>query len=439
MSIPQQLSMFEPLQLGQELGTFKDSMRAPIHGWFKYPAGFSYRFVEMLFDEFSVQPGSWVYDPFSGTGTTLVCAKQQGINAYGVEAHSFVHWVSQIKLYWEYNLSSLGREVEHHLTALQGYIRSNMHLKVDGVFPELVYKCYHPTDLHTLFLIREYLNQAESLPLIELCKLALTDTLRTSAAAGTGWPYIAPNKNTGDKPPKDALKLFQSRIRGMVKDIQIVVRSVPPGEIFSVLGDSRQKQDLLADNQVELALTSPPYLNNYDYADRTRLETYFWGIANSWGEITQMFRNKLMVAATTQIVRSEYDLENTLNPELATIAPEVYEFLQEAVSTLSQRRLTKGGKKDYDLMVALYFNDILKVVRETYRILKPYGKFCLVLGDSAPYGVHIPTESLIGKLGLAIGFSDFEYRRFRSRGGKWKDNPQRHTVELQEGVVILTK
>ncbi len=27
----------------EELGTFKDSLRAPIHRWFTYPAGFSYK------------------------------------------------------------------------------------------------------------------------------------------------------------------------------------------------------------------------------------------------------------------------------------------------------------------------------------------------------------------------------------------------------------
>jgi SAM-dependent methyltransferase len=132
-------------------------------------------------------------------------------------------------------------------------------------------------------------------------------------------------------------------------------------------------------------------------------------------------------------------VEKTLSQEIRQIAPSTYQKIQESVLELEQRRKQKGGKKDYDLMVALYFNDLLKVIQETYRVLQPGGHFCLVLGDSAPYGVHVQTDQLIGQIGAGVGFTKFEYQEFRRRGDKWKANPQRHAVKLREGVVILTK
>lgn len=422
------------------LGTFKDSLQAPIHGWFRYPAGYSYKFVEASFENFGVKSGDWVYDPFSGTGTTLVCAKQQHVNGYGVEAHTFVHWVADVKLYWEYDLSVLGHEIEKLLTRSRAFVNGRIEtVELENVFPELVYKCYHPHDLKTLYLLREFIhNEVMDYHLQNLMKLALTDTLRGAAAAGTGWPYISPRKNTGTAPPKNALGVFQKTLRQMVGDLLNIVRVPVSCQIHNIHGDSRLKQNL-ADGQVKLALTSPPYLNNYDYADRTRLETYFWGITQSWSDITRDFRDKLMVSATTQIVRSRYTVETTLNDEFRQLSPQVYQTLQDAILRLAELRNTKGGKKDYDLMVALYFNDILRVVQETYRLLAKGGHFCLVLGDSAPYGVHLKTDELIGQLGLSLGFKKFDYQEFRRRGDKWRDNPQRHSVKLREGVVILSK
>lgn len=63
-----------------------------------------------------------------------------------------------------------------------------------------------------------------------------------------------------------------------------------------------------------------------------------------------------------------------------------------------------------------------------------YSQDLLVLGDSAPYGVHIPTDKLMGEMGVCIGFSSYQIEVLRKRGDKWKDNPQRHNVSLQESI-----
>jgi len=426
---------------GKELGTFKDNLKTPIHRWFKYPAGYSYKFVQATFDLFGVSSGQWVYDPFSGSGTTLITAKQTGVNGYGVEAHSFVHAVADTKLYWEYdNLTTLERDLDKFLVECRSFIyQETESIQIEKVFPELVYKCYHPLDLKTLYLIRQFIMQYEiNYHVINFLKLALTDTLRNAASAGTGWPYISPRENENPT-VKNAFQVFQKTVQQMYQDLfSVASKQSLNCEIYNILGDSRDKQNL-ADGQINLAITSPPYLNNYDYADRTRLETYFWGITNSWKDITEKFRKKLMTAATTQIVRGHHDVETALNKNIADVAPHVYSSLQSSILELSSRRLEKGGKKDYDLMVALYFNDIFKIVSETYRVLAPGKKFCLVLGDSAPYGVHIQTDELIGQLGVAIGFSKYDYYQLRERGDKWKNNPQRHKIGLREGIIILSK
>ena len=90
-------------------------------------------------------------------------------------------------------------------------------------------------------------------------------------------------------------------------------------------------------------------------------------------------------------------------------------------------------------MVAQYFNDMTLALIDSFRVLKPGACFMLILGDSAPYGVHIPTEEILGEIGLGAGFKEYSICKLRERGNKWKGNPQRHHVLLKESILTLRK
>ena len=90
-------------------------------------------------------------------------------------------------------------------------------------------------------------------------------------------------------------------------------------------------------------------------------------------------------------------------------------------------------------MAAGYFEDMLPVLRGAYAALKPGRQFVLVLGDSAPYGVHIRTDEIIGELAVAVGFSHYDIEVIRARGDKWANNPQRHKVALRESILTVVK
>jgi len=431
---------------GRDIGTFKDSLRAPIHRWFKYPAGYSYKLVREAFRFFDVRPGDWVLDPFSGCGTTLIEAKKAGINSIGIEAHFFVHWVAETKLFWEFNLGDLHASIHRDLDAIKQVLEQGLPTSVDlsDVFPPLVHKCYSPEVLARLYLIREYVvHEVEPGPYQNLLKLTLTDILRTVSSAGTGWPYIAPNKRKQTQ--YDVFTAYQDQLWLMYQDLATTIGLGDGCQTLNTLGDTRERlktadgEDLVPDAMIDLAITSPPYLNNYDYADRTRLELYFFGLATTWGEITEKVRAELMIAATTQIRRSKFDPDRPLADAINDCAPALYKELTEKIESLSQRRLKKGGRKDYDFMVAGYFNDMYQTLVEAARVIKPRGTYLLVLGDSAPYGVYIPTDEYLGRLACAVGFEEYRIEELRKRGGKWKKNPQRHKVPLHEALLILRK
>lgn len=426
-------------------GTFKDSLRAPVHRWFTYPAGFSYKAATHSFERFKIAKGMVVYDPFMGSGTTNVTAKSMGIDSIGTEAHPFVYEIAKAKMEWEVD----EREIKifiHYLNANFGSryraLTGEANFSLSNHFPELVLRCYKKETLNKLLTLQKMYDdydfqQRESMFIF----VVLTALLRAISSAATGWPYIAPKKEKTTSEDKDALLEFNALAMSMLDDLANIKRHADRKYIKSkhrlIFASSTDVSAHLANESVDHVFTSPPYLNNFDYSDRTRLELYFWGLAKNWKEITEKVRSKLMTSATTQISRS--DPKYLLDEEIKANSPEIAQFIQEAANELSELRKGKGGKKSYDLMVIGYFNDIYKVIKEVYRVLKPDSKALFVLGDSAPYGVHIPTDRLIGEIGCSIGFKSYSLEVLRKRGDKWKANPQRHGVPLQESIVILEK
>ncbi len=425
-----------------EWGTFKDSLKAPVHGWFTYPAGFSYKAVEHSIKEAKLKVGkSTIYDPFMGSGTTNIVAKVLGYNSIGVEAHPFVYRITKTKMNWDLSFTDLSLAVESIEEKVNNTERPKeliAYLKVE--FPELILKCFLPETLFELLLIRNEINSLNlSEGISEFMRTALICTLRDVSIAATGWPYIAPNKVKITSMSKNGWKTYKNRLYKMFGDITKIKQTAYKQETGHriLYGDSRDTSSIIEPNSADHIFTSPPYLNNFDYADRTRLEMYFMGDAKNWGDISDQIRTKLMTSATTQISRNDVRYEFLEDFKLE--CPKEYLFLYEASQKLSEVRLTKRGKKSYDLMTIGYFNDIYRILKDNYRILKPGAKALYILGDSAPYGIHIPTDELIGKIGISIGFNNYKIDVLRERGGKWANNPQRHNVMLRESVVILQK
>lgn len=422
-------------------GTFADNMKAPIHRWFRYPAGFSYSLVEEAFKKYKLSKSCIVLDPFVGVGTTCVCAKKFGIPSVGIEAHPLIAWIAKVKTYWDFNFKELKKCVNQILFEINRVIAEAKDTSIPNK-PKLLQECFDEEKLAQLYALKNYSEKISDEKIRDIFILALLSTLRRVSRAHTGWPYILPKKERKRVP--DVLQAFQSQLKMMISDLEVVVTEYnrkTPAEIIT--GDAR-KLSTLVDKKIDFAFTSPPYLNNYDYADRTRLELYFLSpfkidgeIINisSWSDLTKQIRSKLVVNASHQAV--ELGLSEGLLPN-SEIPKHVKEKLMDIAIRLQREKALHGGHKDYDIMVVAYFNDMFETLKEVYKVMKPGAYYLLVLGDSAPYGVHVPTDVLLAQIALGVGFSSAKIGLLRTRGDKWRSAPK-HRVPLRESMVILRK
>ena len=402
-------------------GTFVDNTRLPVHRWFRYSAGFSAQWVESVVADFSRSEGdARVFDPFTGSGTTLVAAQDAGAESCGVESHPFVARIAKSKL-------ARRSDPEAYYAMAKKLLKSAKLRSVscEGYAP-LIAKCYHAESLVDLDRLRlAYEEHKEDSPASELTWLTLVAILRKTSHVGTAnWQYVLPRKSKkAFASPFDAFEEQTAIIR---RDM-LLSQDAPEVPATLVFGDARDCRGV-PDGFANLVITSPPYPNNYDYADATRLEMTFMREIDGWGDLHDAVRKHLVVSCSQHVPERSVNLDTVLQSEgLSPIRDEISDVCQK----LGEIRLTKGGKKTYHLMVACYFADLAKVWHALRRVCDSPSQVCFVIGDSAPYGIYVPVMDWMGKLARAAGFDAVRFEKLRDRNVKWKN--RKHRVPLVEG------
>lgn len=414
--------------------TFAPNQKVPVHRWFRYSAGFSGLWAERVITEQLAEcEGGVVLDPFAGIGTTLVAGHLANRRVIGLEAHPFVYRLTSAKLGYSSCLSAFQEAAGDVVARVNKGLLAGVIVDDERPPAKLLSKIFEPQVLSQLrFLqgvIEEVGAECDSVTQ-ELLWFALMAILRSCSGAGTApWQYVLPKKAKAKV--LSPLEAFVGQVEMMSNDMASVAHASDFRHPCLIQGDART-MTAVADESVDLVLTSPPYPNNYDYADATRIELTFLGEVARWRDLHDHTRRHLMVSCSQHARSESLNLDELLeDPVLEPIRPE----LELKCSQLQELRQTRKGKKQYDTMAAAYFRDMSLVLQQTSRVLREGGLACFVVGDSAPYGVHLPVEQWLADLGSSYGLSFEAFEKTRERNVKWKN--RKHRVPLKEGRLWL--
>lgn len=424
----EQLRLYKDIEKtkNETTSTFSDNTSLPIHRWFRYSAGFSALWVRKLIEQEKYKGRYRVFDPFAGSGNVLLEGELCDIEAIGVEAHPFVARFARVKLHWRENprtFLNYALSILDQAKKLKGHATGH---------PKLIEKCFPPQTLSCLdSLQRAWKDKADGSPFSELTWLALASILRECSPVGTAqWQYVLPKKTKAKIiAPYTA---FENKVYLMSDDMSIRQKLTHGPKAILYWEDARNCPSV-PDEWADLIITSPPYSNNYDYADATRLEMSFFGNIHSWGDLQDAVRKYLIRSCTQHVAKLNGETYNILkDPLLEPIQDE----LTKTCKRLEMEREKHGGRKSYHTMIAAYFSDMARVWVTLRRIARKNSLVCFVIGDSAPYGIYTPVDRWLGKLALAAGFKSCVFEKIRDRNVKWKN--RKHRVPLHEGRLWIT-
>ena len=228
---------------------------------------------------------SVIYDPFMGRGTTLIEAQLHGHRAIGND----VNPLSKILTYPRLNPPTLA-EIEKRL--------QEIHLSTDVEINEELLVFFHENTLQEIYGWRTYFQQEQRDVVDAWLQMVVCGRL-TGHSSGFFSIFTLPpnlaasvasqrkiNKKRNQEPEYRDTKALIHR-----KSKQLLRHSLP--DHFSrddamLITESADRTPQIEDESVDLAITSPPFLDTIDYMQDNWLRMWFCGIEIEQGKIWQL-------------------------------------------------------------------------------------------------------------------------------------------------------
>lgn len=418
---------------GRSHGT---SSREPFDRWFRYPAGFASDYARLLLDRIGLKDGT-VVDCFMGSGVTGTAARDRGLGFLGIEAHPLITELAELKLRPAADASAIqsmavkvaaGAKAMHHSATVLTIAAAT------SAEPDLIRRSFDGDVLFQLLMLRQEIMSYGKDPAAAYLKWALLGTLRDVAGVKVGWPYQRPGIKRR-APHSDPVQRFLTRSDWFAEDIASIKVHSPNSVV--VRGDATDAHTWQGEtSSAQACVSSPPYLNNFDYADATRLELYFWGDITTWGQMCSNVRQDMLTATTQQSSVQEMKDSTARLGGLGSVG----ETVVNLTTNLTAQRKVKGRRgKQYDQVAPAYFVAMFDVLTNLFNKIDTGGTCVWLVGDSAPYGVYVDTPKLIGDLAELTGFVVTDDTVLRQRGNRWTAPTGRHAVELTERLLVFEK
>jgi len=413
----------------QGFHNFEDNLTQPRHRWYPFKEGYSSELVmEAIKSQLSGQTRTLrILDPFCGSGTTPVTAALEGHTAHAIEVNPFCAFTSRVKcLPGRWQLRAYGSRLEQ-IVDLAYRDRRTSPLENQSTFSEGAGK---EKWLFNRTVLRAFAATWRKIPAtagsyssaFQLAAIRAAMDCCNAKKDGKALRYYKDWKQRA----YDA-EAFFTRFRIVASQFCNDTELAPIGPNANAHiqgGDARKSLIKLRANQYDLVVTSPPYLNSFDYSDVYRPELFLGQFVESNLDLRQI---------RLRTLRSH--LQVNWGGETAVKSDLLVKPLEElkAAQTLWNHRLPE--------MVQAYFHDMHLVLKQIARLLKIGAEAWIVVSTSAYAGVHIPVDLILAELGTNTGLElkgVYAMRALRA-AGQQQDKFGTDGLPLRESLIVLKR
>lgn len=397
--------------LNRKLVSYQNSKRLPVSRWFKYKEGYASELVQYCLDSSGITTGT-ILDPFAGSGTTLFTANRLGMSSVGVEILPIAQEIIKIQ---ELALSASSEDLERGIEDFlerspwkepnigdEAYELNEIAITAGAYSPE------------TKASLERYLQAAgqQGEPLARLLRFAALCILESISFTRKDGQFLRWDFRSGRSRSKsgngfdkgkiwDFDEAITYKLLEIAEDLRTISFKPEQDRVRLVEGSVLRLADQIEDESVSGVVTSPPYLNRYDYTRTYALELAFLGLSD---HDVKNLRQELLSAT---VENREKDLatsdEAFLKAQEALAEIEAYVGCGQYLNSLVE----KGEINNPGIarMYEGYFLELSATIYHVSKKMKKGSKFFMV-NDNVRYGgLAIPVDLILSEVAKRFGLA----------------------------------
>jgi hypothetical protein len=400
----------------------RQSTRYSSHGLHEYRGKFNPQVVRAIGNLFGLEEGAWVFDPFCGSGTTLLEAAHIGWNALGIDINPLGVLIANAKIA-AFNASPM--VLQHECDALAKRldpIPDGSDWRNHLPEPSYLERWFPVPVLRQLRAILAAIDQTKPARLKDVFRVILSDICRDVSLQDPGDLRIRRRKDAADNYP--AVEMFVDSMRTKVAAVVRARQQVQPKNgttQLAVFADSREADRsvrVLLQNRGQTgfdgAITSPPYATAMPYLDTQRLSLALLGLIRS----RELRRGEKTLIGNREIQDKERrQLEEHIRANAANLPDPVIAFCRRLVD-LADHESHGFRRRNVPALAYKYLADMGSMFASLLTIIRPKGCYALLVGRNSTVlrgeEILIDTPHLLAEVAASRGWTVEETLSFET-------------------------